>query len=275
MAGTKDLTGQKFGRWTVLSRAHTAPGKQAKWSCRCDCGGEADVAAATLKNGTSKSCGCLTREAIIRRSTTHGQSGSPTYLTWQGMIARCTNPSHVGYQRYAKKGITVCERWLTSFENFIADMGEKPKGRSIDRIDNDKGYYPENCRWATAKQQCRNQDKTIMLTVDGVTKPLQDWADDVGAKHATIKERILNGWGHKDAVYTPVGTYQDNVRTRVLEFNGKKMHPREWAEELGISVGSVYQRLSRGWPMDRVLSKRQKTGRRRVPSEGLSRRQGD
>jgi hypothetical protein len=151
-----DLTGRKFGRWTVIERAHTRLGK-VRWLCRCECGEQWTVSATSLMQGTSKSCGC-TRGGHNR---THGEGGSSFYSVeynaWMHMRQRCSNPNYHAYARYGGRGIKICERW-NSYEAFLADMGRRPSGRrSLDHINNNGNYEPSNCRWATIVQQMRNR----------------------------------------------------------------------------------------------------------------------
>lgn len=155
-----DLTGQKFGRWTVISASgeKAKVNRSAKWLCRCECGNERNINGSSLRSGRSSSCGCFHNEKVKESFTKHGKYKTPEYEVWRAMKQRCLNPSQPYYPYYGGRGITICKRWLDSFENFIADMGPRPTSKhSIDRKNNNLGYSPDNCRWATASQQNANK----------------------------------------------------------------------------------------------------------------------
>ena len=152
-----DLTDQMFGRLTVLERAENNKHGMARWHCVCLCGKTITIRSSSLVSGHTKSCGCLKIEGIRKLKTTHGMVHHPAYISWLNMKTRCGYKNHHGWVNYGGRGISVCERWFDSFENFWADMGNTYKeGLSIDRIDNEKGYSPGNCRWATKVQQTNN-----------------------------------------------------------------------------------------------------------------------
>ena len=180
MAKFIDLTNQKFGRLTVVSYNSNNKRGKPTWNCLCECGNISVVYGEHLKSGHTQSCGCSRVEKVKERFTTHGHrkrgNTSPTYYIWSAMIQRCTNPTDKRYMDYGGRGITVCDRWLNSFEHFLEDMGECPEGLSIDRIDNNGNYCKENCRWSTITEQAHNRRNNVQLTFNGETKLQEDWA---------------------------------------------------------------------------------------------------
>lgn len=197
-ARTQDETGQQFGRLTVTAFAgylKQPNGKsEAAWQCSCSCGTTVTVRAAKLRNGHTTSCGCYTRELTTLRNNVHGLSGHPLYGAWGQMITRCTNPNDKSYPDYGGRGITVCDRWRNSFEAFLTDMGERPNGMTLDRIDADGDYKPGNCRWATSAEQQRNKRNSVWLEYAEVRLPLTDWAAALGLNYYTLHRRVSDGW---------------------------------------------------------------------------------
>ena len=205
----KDITGEKFGKLVVV-KFDINVGKHSKWICICDCGKEVSCYRSNLVGKKSKSCGCKSEETIekIRAGATkHGMSRTKTYKAWIGMKGRCLNEKYSNYPNYGGRGIKVCERWLESFENFFADMGECPDGMSIDRKDNNDDYKPENCRWSTDQEQMNNRRVTTYLSAFGKTMTLLEWAGEMGVPKYVIRNRIKSGWSAEDALSTPRKEY--------------------------------------------------------------------
>ena len=152
--------GERFGRLVAISIHSRATNRQVRWLCRCDCGALHSASSGNLRRGKIKSCGCLFKEQVGRFNFRHGHTmngkKSSTYGIWDAMLARCLNEKNHNYSYYGGRGITVCESWLR-FENFLADMGERPSHLTLERVDNNQGYYPENCIWATMKQHSNNR----------------------------------------------------------------------------------------------------------------------
>lgn len=173
---------------------------------QCECGSKQVMIVGNVKSNKSKSCGCWNAEVSGQSLVKHGQTriGKRTaeYKTWCGIKDRCHRSTSNSYARYGAKGILVCDRWRNSFESFFEDMGIRPAGHSIDRIDNLKGYEPENCRWATWNEQMRNKTSNAMLAIDGVVKCRVEWAsEDNAADYYTICARQKRGWTDKEAVF--------------------------------------------------------------------------
>ncbi len=216
--------GDRFGRFTVLGEAPPivfASGTKRQLFCRCDCGTEQPVTRQSLMNGRSQSCGCLRSELSSVRSMKHGHSiggrRSPEHCAWHAILQRCHNPKSKRYAEWGGRGIKVCERWRHSFENFLADMGLKPtKRHTIDRHpDNDGDYCPENCRWATNKEQCNNKRNNHLITFRGKTQTLMQWSEELGINYGTLADRLkYNGWDLERAMTEQVMSLQQRLRKR-------------------------------------------------------------
>lgn len=208
MAVFKDLTGQKFGRLTVVNRAeNTAQGK-IRWLCTCDCGATTRVSRSDLLQGRVKSCGCLRRETTAKMgkaNATHSEYGTRLYHVWQGMKQRCSYAKGFAYTDYGGRGIYVCDEWRNSFEEFRdwAMANGYRDDLSIDRIDVNGNYEPSNCRWATMKIQQNNRRNNRLLTINGVTMTLAGWADKTGISSACIANRLSYGWPEQDLLIEP------------------------------------------------------------------------
>lgn len=181
-----DLIGKRIGKLLVVS-FEGCRNKKSYWKCLCDCGGIKIIRRSDLVSGNTTSCGCKLKYRV------HGQAYSATYRSWKAMRYRCSNPKNRCYKDYGGRGIAVCERWDNSFENFYADMGERPDGMTIDRIDNNMGYCPKNCRWATAKEQSRNKQNSKIITALGESLCLADWSKKTGLTKGSINLRLAKG----------------------------------------------------------------------------------
>jgi hypothetical protein len=207
MDKSKNITGQKFGRWVVIKRNGNNAGGTALWLCKCECGNKATVRGTELRYGRSRSCGCLNSDVVsamvTKRNTTHGLSHTPIHGIWARMIQRCHNKNSPDYEKYGGRGIAVCKRWRNSFESFYADMGARPDDDAqIDRINNNGPYSPSNCRWATRSENCSNTRRNHFITYSGKTQTMSQWAREIGITHMTLWKRINRGWSIKRAVTT-------------------------------------------------------------------------
>lgn len=215
-----DIIGKRFGKLTVLERVGTHRTShrhtESLWKCRCECGGERITPAGPLKQGRTTSCGCNRYNKPSRKR--HGHAGyslrkipaSPTYKVWRAMVVRCTKPYAQGYDHYGKAGIGVCNEWMR-FDNFLADMGERPSTlHSLDRIDSAGNYEPKNCRWATAIEQATNRKNVRRLEYKGETYSLASLSRLANCSEETLRARLKNGWSVIKAVETSVRPKRPN-----------------------------------------------------------------
>ncbi len=186
------LAGKQFGRLTVIERVPSVR-SHARWRCRCECGNFHEVDAQHLKSGHSRSCGCLLGKTAPNVNVKHGHNRqhkpSPTYRSWAAMLARCRNVNSKVWSDYGGRGIRVCERWL-KFENFLADMGERPLKGTVERKDNNGNYEPGNCRWITQAEQLLNTRRTRYVEWNGETKPLHQWCKIFGLDLERTRKRL-------------------------------------------------------------------------------------
>jgi hypothetical protein len=213
--------GARFGR-LVLAEIFT-DGRKIRWRCRCDCGRLVTCVPNNLTGGNAKSCGCLKKDATAarnRRLATHGHSRTgqltPTFKVWSSMHGRCKYSCVNAYKDYGGRGIRVCDRWSgpNGFASFLADMGERPTGMQIDRIDCNGDYEPGNCRWETPKVQARNKTNTVRITFRGETMPAVDWAERLGLNVAALMARHRAGWPVEKMLTVPVSRSNVHIRQK-------------------------------------------------------------
>lgn len=204
----KDLTGKKFGKLTVICKEYTDKNRNIHWKCKCECGNTAIVRGRALKNGNTKSCGCLIYES---KNVKHGMKRTRLYNIWSGIKSRCYAKTNPAYNRYGGRGISMCEEWRGDFMAFYnwAMANGYAKGLSIDRIDVNGNYEPCNCRWATAKEQSDNKRCNILITIGNETLDLQQWCDKIGIKRSTVNTRVrMCGWSYEQALTTPIRAHK-------------------------------------------------------------------
>jgi hypothetical protein len=183
-----DLTGHRFGRLVAVNYAG-----DRKWTCSCDCGSTSTVAAADLRSGHTSSCGCLVRMVTGANFRKHGNSFRREYQAWKAMLGRCLNPSHPSYKNYGARGIGCDPAWST-FEAFIADMGDCPEGLTLERKDNNKGYSKSNCKWASRHEQAQNLRKSKRYEFNGESLILPEWSRRLGISKWCLRSRVEAGW---------------------------------------------------------------------------------
>jgi len=200
-----DLSGKKFGHLLVLGHSHRSVSGVNFWNCVCECGITKAIPGVNIRTGKTKSCGCMTGSFLSATKKTHGMTGTRTYQCWANIIARCTRDSHPSFERYKGRGITVCDSWLKSFDNFLSDMGEMPEGKTIERVDNDDGYFRGNCIWATQKDQSVNRSTNRVISCDGLSMTVVEWAEALKIPSHVMYKRLKYGWTEQEAIKTPYG----------------------------------------------------------------------
>ncbi len=210
MGAFRDITGQKFGRYTARRYVGMNKRGRAIWEVECECGTVSTALSNSLLTGHTTSCSCLRYERTRAANTKHGFAKrgckTPEYIIRRGMIDRCENPNNRRWAEYGGRGITICDRWRTDFAAFLLDVGARPSSKhSIDRIDVDGNYEPGNVRWATAKEQARNKTNNRMVQVGAECVSMAEACERSGIKYGTAMMRLRRGWSNEDAALTPVG----------------------------------------------------------------------
>jgi len=204
-----DRTGERFGRLTITGFIGVGKNWVGIWECKCDCGNIVNVRYNSLYSGYTRSCGCLKLEMLVARSTKHGLSGghgnyTRLYQTWLHMRCRCLSPKSQDYKYYGERGVKICKEWedYKAFHDWAYKNGYNDN-LTLDRVDNNGDYSPENCRWATRKEQAMNQRTNRKLSLHGETKTVSEWSDITGLSSACIRNRIYRGWTEEKTLMTP------------------------------------------------------------------------
>lgn len=213
-----DLTGHKYGKLLVISfsgmkpKCPTDTKKSSFWMCQCDCGAIVERSGNSLRSKKMPSC----PKCKVHSSIRHGMWKSREYVTWIAMIRRCHTKTEPSYSKYGARGIRVCDRWRERFENFYEDMGPRPSDKhSLDRINNDGNYEPNNCRWVTMKVQGNNRSTNRMIYFNGQSRSMKQWCEHLNLPYSTIGQRILSGWSNSDALTVPIKNTGPKSRTRI------------------------------------------------------------
>lgn len=236
-----DRTGQRYGSLTALSPVKR--GRIIHWECQCDCGNVTYPTSGTLGHGSSTSCGCSRKTEVFRdgvkaRMTKHGYFGTPEYAAWGAMIDRCENPKSHTWSNYGGRGIYVDPLWRNDPVAFIEFMGPRPSSKhSIERLDVNGPYAPENCVWATQEEQSNNKRNNVSLTFEGKTQTISQWARALGISQTTLRDRLKVRDVEGALNFAPI------ERGTKIEFNGESKLIREWAEELGFSRRGLMKRM--------------------------------
>jgi len=234
----RDLMDETFGSLTVLFYAYTEHGRHL-WYCECICGRTKLIQGGHLTSGHTQSCG-------LRYHLFPGSSQALTRRSYDSMLERCLNDSHPAYKRnYQDRGITVCQRWLDSFEAFLADMTHRPsKNYSIERRDNALGYFPENCYWATRKEQALNRRTNRLYTHNGMTQTLSQWADEAHLAWDTLYLRLKHDWPFEKAISTPSQPKSSKI---LLTIEDVTQPIRYWVKVGGVHHTTILERIRLGW----------------------------
>lgn len=253
------IVGQRFGR-LLVERYIGKIDTQNRYLCICDCGNKTEVSYHELISGAKKSCGCLRRDVQQVIHTKHGDSHKRLYKIYRGMLSRCYNTNQETYRRYWGRGIVVCDEWhdYDVFREWALSHGYNDD-LTIDRIDNSKGYSPDNCRWIPSSQQAANQTTNKIITIDGVSHIMSEWCRVYGINPGTVWHRIDDGWDPVKAITTPLIS-----KTHMITYNGKTQSIRDWSEETGIPLNTLRLRFHSKWPVEKMLTQPHQVKHRRL-----------
>lgn len=240
----KSLVGKRFGRLFVVKKIDNEQNSGGvKYECLCDCGNTHIVSHRNLYNGSIKSCGCLL-EDFLKSNTTHGGAGTKLYYVWNAARSRCFNPKDKGYKNYGGRGVTMCDEWANDFGSFqqwaYQNGYEEDKGLTIDRIDNNGNYCPENCRWVDQMTQCNNMRRNVYVTYMGKRQTLAQWARELNRQYESLRDSYYNG------TFPPTKENAHRLRNKLIEYQGKRLTMKQWAEELNVDYSSIKHRVKRG-----------------------------
>ncbi len=247
-----DLMGKAFGKLVVVSKVKM-PDNKTRWLCKCECGKEKIIRTASLLMGDTKSCGCLRDYVTKHKNLSHGLSGTKEYIIWGGIVARCYDEKNQAYPSYGGRGILMSDEWRNSFQAFFNDMGKRPSIKhSIERIENDKGYFNGNCKWATKKEQARNRRTSKIVEINGQLKTVAEWCEIYNIKTQSVYSRIMRGASYAEAI---TKSLLRHPKPKVyLKFNGETKSISEWAREKKVTMNLIQKRIQSGWDAEKILS---------------------
>ncbi|MBO3398543.1 hypothetical protein JJB71_13440 [Clostridium perfringens] len=248
----ENLIGKRFGKLKVVKQSHSKNYRRY-WECECDCGNKTIVTTSRLKNGHTKSCGCLSKEVTTKRNTKHGKRNTRIYEIWAGMKKRCLNKKSISYKNYGGRGVSICEEWKNSFEKFYnwAINNGYNENLTIDRIDVNGNYEPNNCRWCTKKEQSNNKRNNRYITINKETKTLSEWANYYKIKSKVVENRINR---YKWSIEEALEIVPRKRKGITYTYNGVTKTLVEWSEFYNISRDKLYYRLIKNnWNPDRAF----------------------
>lgn len=256
MSKPRNLEGQKFGRALVVSKAESKNGRRY-WNCVCDCGNKFKTLAYHLTSGRTKSCGCYRHEREIEANTKHGKRSTRIYRIHHTMKGRCYDKNNPKYKNYGARGIYICDEWLgengfINFYNWSMANGYK-NDLTIERIDVNKNYCPENCTWIPMGEQAKNKTNNIIIEMNGKKQILSEWCKELNLKYSFVHNRIKQGWNVIDALTKP------KEKTGLYEYKGKKYKIKQLSEMSGLSPKTIKSRLDKKWSINRIMNQPFKT----------------